>query len=570
MSHTHNILDTDRMFLIDPISGSITNLSQKSTIVQYNHNSERFTFEVPRFIEGHDMSLCDRVEVHYSNVSKNKRERNDDVFIVTDIRPDEDEVLVTWLISRNATQIVGSLNFSISFVCYDESGDLTYNWRSDIFKGITVLASIENAELVISEYPDLYEQLKKDIIDSIPPSGGEIDPAEVEQIVINYLAENPPAQGEPGADGADGVDGVSPVVLVEAIDGGHRVTITDANGTNTIDVLNGKDGADGVNGQDGHTPVKGVDYYTEADKEELVTEVVSSLSESGMLAPESIDPSTVVFPDGVQTTYAIGNVELENGMGTLVQPGGTLSDFFNIFIDEQNPVTTDPSVSLTFGQAKAYEVGSKVTPTYSASLSAGSYTYGPATGVTASAWEVTDTSGNKSTAASGSFPEFTVADGTSYKITAKATHGEGTIPLTNTKNEYPDGQIKAGSKSATSGAVTGYRNTFYGTLTAKNTTDSSTIRGLSGKSGKTLANGNSFTIAIPVGALRVVFAYPATLRDVTSVKDVNGMNAEINSSFMKSTVAVEGANSHTAIDYKVYVLDYAEANGTANKYTVTI
>lgn len=290
----------------------------------------------------------------------------------------------------------------------------------------------------------------------------------------------------------------------------------------------------------------------------------------GTLTPETLDASKIVFPDGLQTTYEVGKVELENGMGTLVEPGGTLEDFFNVFVDEQPPKTTDPSVSLTFSQAKAYEVGTKVTPTYSASLNAGSYTYGPATGVTASAWEITDTSGNKASTASGSFPELTVTDGISYKITAKATHGAGTIPVTNTGNEYATGQIEAGTKSTTSGAVTGYRNTFYGTLTSKSDITSSTVRGLSGKSGKTLANGNSFTITIPVGALRVVFAYPATLRDVTSVKDVNGMNAEIKSSFTKSTVAVEGANSHTAINYKVYILDYAEANGTANKYTVQI
>lgn len=39
---------------------------------------------------------------------------------------------------------------------------------------------------------------------------------------------------------------VSPTVDVTEIDGGHRVTITDANGTETFDVMNGKDGTDGT------------------------------------------------------------------------------------------------------------------------------------------------------------------------------------------------------------------------------------------------------------------------------------------------------------------------------------
>nr|DAP41128.1 MAG TPA: hypothetical protein [Caudoviricetes sp.] len=70
--------------------------------------------------------------------------------------------------------------------------------------------------------------------------------------------------------------------------------------------------------------------------------------------------------------------------------------------------------------------------------------------------------------------------------------------------------------------------------------------------------------------MRVVFAYPVTVRDVNSVKDVNGLNAEVKSAFVKSTVSVEGANGYAGIDYKVYVCDFAEAVAAANKYTVTL
>ena len=57
-----------------------------------------------------------------------------------------------------------------------------------------------------------------------------------------------------GADGQDGADGVSPTVSVTDISGGHRVTITDAEGQHTFDVLNGEDGTDGTDGQDGFSP----------------------------------------------------------------------------------------------------------------------------------------------------------------------------------------------------------------------------------------------------------------------------------------------------------------------------
>lgn len=53
------------------------------------------------------------------------------------------------------------------------------------------------------------------------------------------------ATGPQGAPGADGKDGFSPTVSVTDITGGHRVTITDADGTQSFDVMDGKDGTGG-------------------------------------------------------------------------------------------------------------------------------------------------------------------------------------------------------------------------------------------------------------------------------------------------------------------------------------
>jgi len=48
-----------------------------------------------------------------------------------------------------------------------------------------------------------------------------------------------------GADGKDGQDGFSPIVDVEEIEGGHRVTITDATGDHVFDVMDGSDPSTG-------------------------------------------------------------------------------------------------------------------------------------------------------------------------------------------------------------------------------------------------------------------------------------------------------------------------------------
>ena len=269
----------------------------------------------------------------------------------------------------------------------------------------------------------------------------------------------------------------------------------------------------------------------------------------------------------------VGNLtKTQTGTATFSTRGKSIAEALTeIFSKRLQPtITANPAVTLTFGQAKAYEVGTTVSPTYSASLSAGSYTYGPATGITATSWEISDTAGNTADTASGSFADVVVADDTNYKITAKANYGAGAVAVDNLgSTSSPEVKIATGSASKTSGAITGYRNSFYGTVAEKAEVTSTIIRSLT-KSGKALANGNSFTITIPVGAVRVIFAYPATLRDVSSVKDANGLNAEIKTAFTKSTLTVAGAGSDAGIEYKVYTTDFAEAVANTNSYTVTI
>ena len=282
------------------------------------------------------------------------------------------------------------------------------------------------------------------------------------------------------------------------------------------------------------------------------------------------EPNEVIFPEGFVSTFPIGKKELVNGKVEVVAPGGTLADFLNAFVDEKKPTVTPPSASVVLEQAGSYEVGTTLTPSYSIGFDNGKYEYGPAdTGVSVFTKAVESSAGEGVVGDGGSLSPIAVTSEMDYYLTATVYYSEGAIPFTNLGNEDASSRIAAGNVSATSEKITGYRNSFYGTLTAKTAPSSSVVRGLT-KSGKALANGSSFTITIPVGALRVMFAYPATLRNCTSVKDVNGMSAEILSSFSSSTVSVAGANGYEPISYKVYVLDFASANDKANSFKVTI
>lgn len=283
----------------------------------------------------------------------------------------------------------------------------------------------------------------------------------------------------------------------------------------------------------------------------------------------------VYFDEDMLVTKEIGYITLTNGQGTIPSSGKNIKEVFEaMFVKEQNPTTTQPKVALTFSQAKAYEVGSKVIPSYSATFNAGSYTYGPATGVTVTTWEVTDTDGNTSASASGTFPEITVADGTNYKITAKATHTEGAVPVTNKKTPYEAGKIAAGSKSTTSSAVTGYRSFFYGVLdtaTANAPLTSAIIRGMT--NGGAYNDSKTFTLNGSATAKRIVIAIPAssTRAGLKEVILTSAMNTPVTDSYVKTAnaVEVEGVNGATAVSYNVYVYEPAAIDaGEVHKITL--
>ena len=287
-----------------------------------------------------------------------------------------------------------------------------------------------------------------------------------------------------------------------------------------------------------------------------------------------VDASQVMFSQDLVFTEQFGKYVPSGGKVTVPANGDSLLDvLLSAFATDSNPSITQPSVSISSSDFKAYEVGTNVTPSYTATLNPGSYQYGPATGITATSWSVVDNAAepNTLTTASGSFPQMQVVDGTSYSITATASYGAGAIPKTALGQEYADGQIQAGSKSATKGTITGYRNGFYGTTTSQSsgTFESDNIRALTATN-KAVTAGTVWNISIPVGARSVIFAYPATIRDVTSVLDANGLNAEIKTAFTKVQAQVAGANGYNPIEYKVYYTNYANANDTQNTYKVTI
>ena len=165
MAHKHSVYNTDEHFLIDGVTRAITQQSGKTRLMQYDHNSERYEFEMPRYIDSHDMSLCNRVQIHFINVGSGGSSSSD-VYKVTDLiaSPADDKVIIfSWLVSQNATMYAGSLNFLIQFACVQDDGTVDYLWHTDICKGISVSSGFNNSENIIEQYSDILMQWEQQL-----------------------------------------------------------------------------------------------------------------------------------------------------------------------------------------------------------------------------------------------------------------------------------------------------------------------------------------------------------------------------------------------------------------------
>lgn len=165
--HEHPVPDTDTYFVIDPITRQIENTNRKTPVVmQYDHNSERFTFEIPRYVDGHDMLLCTSVTVNVDNIETETETTNSDAPDMVDLSlhpNDPEKVISSWLISRNSTQLAGILSFHIEYKCVDSNGDVVYEWSTDTYSDVEVKARKKNGEVAVIEHTDLLEQWRSRI-----------------------------------------------------------------------------------------------------------------------------------------------------------------------------------------------------------------------------------------------------------------------------------------------------------------------------------------------------------------------------------------------------------------------
>lgn len=222
------------------------------------------------------------------------------------------------------------------------------------------------------------------------------------------------------------------------------------------------------------------------------------------------------------------------------------------------------------------EVGeTKTIPDYSATFDAGLYTYGPATGVTAQSWSVSETKGNTTkTTASGTLPSIKASDSSqSYTVTATASHNAGATPKDNLDGTATVAGIAAGDKSAShTVTVSGYRKWFYGVdRVGTGTIDSAFIRGLINGGNCETATNKEFTTG--ADAVRIIVAIPKKTSGTASIDGaktlsnvilVSASNTPIPDQYVKQsgTVNVYDAAGENPIPYEVWIYKPASISPT--------
>ena len=177
MAHIHTVNDSGPHFLINPTTRKITyDSNQKLVLMQYDQNSEEATFEMPRYIDGHDTMLCNSVRAHYVNIGSSG-DRYADLHDILDMRikdGDEETIVFTWLFEPGCTKYAGTLNFVIRFQCI-EDGLITYSWGTDVYKDIRVRNSLNNGDEVAVENSDILTQWKTDIDSKLNEMNAKLD-----------------------------------------------------------------------------------------------------------------------------------------------------------------------------------------------------------------------------------------------------------------------------------------------------------------------------------------------------------------------------------------------------------
>lgn len=221
----HIIIDDDRFITVPD--------QLKRLAVQYDHDIETVTFDCPRYWDGIDMSKMTVYINYLRSDSYHAMYKANNVAVDTS---NNSIMHFDWTISRNVSSVVGKLAFLVCIRKTDEDGNEVNHWNSELCKECYVSEGLEpDAEDFKELYPDIIDQWHDELVKMANNgdfNGATFIPSVSASGDLSWTndkgKENPPTVN---------IHGTSPTIEIEEIQGGHRITITDVNRTNSFDVL---------------------------------------------------------------------------------------------------------------------------------------------------------------------------------------------------------------------------------------------------------------------------------------------------------------------------------------------
>lgn len=294
------------------------------------------------------------------------------------------------------------------------------------------------------------------------------------------------------------------------------------------------------------------------------TKEIGWINKEGETVMSTVRTQSAIDVNGV-TGLGIAN-------GASIPAGASLDDIVKMLVQKPVPATyTTPTLALANngGQASGnVEAGTSITPKLKATFTKND----------AGALSSIEIKKGSTSVASGTTSPLTydgeaiVVGDETITFTAAASYGDAPVKNNNLGQESKENWFEGDTITSTGYSITGKRNMFYGTgvgdlpeLTSDN------VRKLSGKK-LNPAQSTSVTINVEVGQQYIMFAYPATLRDVNKVMYVEANDGGMASSFTKTLVDVADARGgeNGTMSYKVYTYRMSVPAAAPMTFTVTI
>lgn len=253
---------------------------------------------------------------------------------------------------------------------------------------------------------------------------------------------------------------------------------------------------------------------------------------------DEIDVGSDVLDEAFTVTgVTIGNLT----EGTVINKGSSAIDILKEMLIKVIPAKyTAPTVKIS-SNINSVEIGKRISPKLTVT-----FIQNDAGTVTSSSIKEGDTT--LSTGFTFVIPEFSIGGDKTY--TAEVSYSDGAIKNNNIGQPSPDGQIKAGTITAST-AIKAYRPYFGFASDSGAIPTADIVRGQNIK-GLNLANGGTIQVVTEPSSRLVCFAYPATLRDCTKIRYENLNDDENKTAFESMLLNISDASGGNAISYRVY------------------